>query len=245
VCRERGVQLTFNHMRRFGGPFRMAKELLDAGEIGDLVLMQYGEGNLFDAGTHHMDMQGFFNDHHRAVWAVAQIDYRVENLVFGSHNENVAHGLWKYENGVFGQCVTGPRDAAWAVVGAYDKLIGTEGVIEVGPLIDQDPRPLLRIRRKGSARWEDIDTKGEGLHGRNDDPGAYHNRAIAHAVECLQKGTEPEHGARNALKATEIIFACWESARRRGMVDLPLEIDDNPLVQMIESGELKPEPRRD
>ena len=240
VCEERGVQLTFNHMRRFGGPFRMAKEMLDAGEIGDLVLMQYGEGNLFDAGTHHMDMQGFFNDHHRAVWAIAQVDYSRENLVFGSHNENVAYGMWKYENGVIGQCITAPKDAAIATVGAYDKLIGSEGVIEVGPFVDEDPRPLLRIKRKGSAKWENIDTKGEGMHGRSDVPGAYHNRSIAEAVECLANGTEPENGAKNALKATEIIFACWESSRRRGMVKLPLDIDDNPLVAMLESGDLKP-----
>lgn len=245
VCEEKGVQLTFNHMRRFGGPFRKAKELLDAGEIGELVLMQFGEGNLYDAGTHHVDMQGFFNDEHAAVWAIAQIDYSTESLVFGSHNENVAYGLWQYENGVHGQCLTGPREAALAVVGAYDKLIGTEGMIEVGPLPLGRDRALLRIKRKGSAQWEDVDTEGEGLHGRRDDPLAYHKRSVAHAVECLANGTEPEHGAKNALKSTEIIFACWESARRRGMVELPLDIEDNPLVAMVESGDLKPAKRQE
>jgi hypothetical protein len=34
---------------------------------------------------------------------------------------------------------------------------------------------------------------------------------------CLEKGSEPEHGAKNALQSTEIIFACWESVRRRGI----------------------------
>jgi predicted dehydrogenase len=245
ACEENGVQLTFNHMRRFGGPFRKAKALLDAGEIGDLVLMQYGESNLYDGGTHHMDMQGFFNDQKPAVWAIAQIDYRTEMLVFGSHNENVAYGLWKYENGVFGQCVTGVRDAAAAVVGAYDKLIGTEGVIEVGPLPVGPERPLLRIKRKSSTEWESIDTEGEGLHGRNDVPLAYHMRAVAHAVECLESGTEPEHGAKNALRSTEIIFACWESSRRRGMVEMPLDVEDNPLAALVESGELRPAKRKE
>ncbi len=240
VCEEKGVQLTFNHMRRFGGLFRKAKALLDAGEIGDLVLMQYGEGNLYDAGTHHMDMQGFFNDQRPAVWAIAQIDYRTESLVFGSHNENMAYGLWQYDNGVYGQCLTGPREAATALVGAYDKLVGTEGVIEVGPLPLGRDKPLLRIKRNGSAEWENVDTEGEGLHSRSDEPGCYHNRSIAHAVECLESGAEPEHGAKNALQATEIIYACWESSRRRGLVEMPLDIDDNPLVAMIEAGDLNP-----
>ncbi|MEN6644848.1 MAG: gfo/Idh/MocA family oxidoreductase, partial [Armatimonadia bacterium] len=40
--------------------------------------------------------------------------------------------------------------------------------------------------------------------------------------------------------ATEQIFACWESVRRRGMVQMPLDIEDNPLVDMVEKGDLKP-----
>jgi hypothetical protein len=45
------------------------------------------------------------------------------------------------------------------------------------------------------------------------------------------------------LQATELIFASWESARRRGRVDLPLEIEDNPLEDMVEAGQLGPEKR--
>jgi hypothetical protein len=61
-------------------------------------------------------------------------------------------------------------------------------------------------------------------------------------IDALQTGREPELSARKALNATEIIFACYESSRRRGRVDLPLTISDNPLQQMVESGDLRPEP---
>lgn len=64
--------------------------------------------------------------------------------------------------------------------------------------------------------------------------------AIADIVPALKEGRESELCARNALNATELIFACWESARRRGRVDLPLMISDNPLEAMVESGELSP-----
>jgi len=40
VCDERGVQLTFNHQRRFGAPFRRAKALLDRGAIGQLLRVE-------------------------------------------------------------------------------------------------------------------------------------------------------------------------------------------------------------
>ena len=39
-----------------------------------------------------------------------------------------------------------------------------------------------------------------------------------------------------------MIFGAWESARRRGRVEFPLDIEDNPLEAMVESGELTPEP---
>ena len=48
----------------------------------------------------------------------------------------------------------------------------------------------------------------------------------------------PELDGKRALQATEIIFACYESSRRHARIDLPLTIDDNPLVSMIENGDL-------
>jgi predicted dehydrogenase len=117
--------------------------------------------------------------------------------------------------------------------------VGTKGTIEVGvhPATEGEPAgPLLRIRRDGSD-WESIDTGRETLHG----PG-YIDRAIADAIDALRTGREPELSARRALNATEIIFAAYESSRRRARVDLPLEIDDHPLVAMVESGQLRPAP---
>ena len=95
---------------------------------------------------------------------------------------------------------------------------------------------LLRVQRSGSA-WETIDTGGEDLHG----PG-YHERAIADAVDALLTGREPELSARRALTATEIIFAIYESSRRRARIDLPLTIEDSPLASMVDAGDLRPAP---
>src|SRR5207248_4416926 len=41
-CARRGVQLTFNHQRRFGAPFQGARTLLGRGAIGDLVRLEVG-----------------------------------------------------------------------------------------------------------------------------------------------------------------------------------------------------------
>lgn len=230
-CERRGVQLTFNHQRRFGRPFRGAKQLLDEGVVGRLVRVEFGVGNLYDYGSHSFELSGYFAGERPARWVMAQIDYRRENLVFGAHNENSAHALWEYDNGVLGVGATG---SAAPLVGCHNRLVGTEGEIEVGRAAPG--APVLRWRRFDSPKgWEAVDCGGEGLHG----PG-YIERGIADVLDALVTGRPSELSARNALNATEIIFACWESARCRGRVDLPLQIMDNPLRAMVEEGALRP-----
>ncbi len=233
-CEKLGVKLTFNHQRRFGTPFRKAKALLDEGAIGELLRIEIGFGNLYDYGSHTVDLANYFNNETPAEWVIAQIDYREERLIFGMHNENQAFALWRYKNGVYGMISTG---AGSSLVGCHHRLVGTEGVIEIGPMGEN--LPVLRVRRFGRGDWEAIDCGGEGLHG----PG-YIDRAIADIVAALREGRESELCARNALNATEIIFAAYESVRRRVRVDLPLTIEDNPLVDLVNRGELKPQPRQ-
>ena len=56
------------------------------------------------------------------------------------------------------------------------------------------------------------------------------DRAIADVVAALDEGREPELCARRALQTTEVIFATYESSRRQGRLDLPLILEDCPLL---------------
>jgi UDP-N-acetylglucosamine 3-dehydrogenase len=233
------VQLTFNHQRRFSDVVRTAKDLLDAGEIGDLKRVEFSAPvGIFDYGSHSFDLCNYFNDETPGKWVFGQVDYSEENILFGTHNENQAITHWQYENGVHGVAAsdstgTGGPASAFA---CHNRLIGTEGTIEVGPESDDEEElPTLRIRRDGGD-WETIKTE-DGLH-----DWTFIDRAIAENVRCLQEAEQPELGASNALNATELIFATWESSRCRARVDLPLAIDDNPLTAMIDAGDLTPEP---
>lgn len=252
VCDEHGVQLSFNHQRRFGGPFRKAKELLDDGEIGQLKRIDVGGPNLYDYGSHLFDMCGYFTDQTPAEWVMAQIDYSEENLQFGVHNENNAIAQWRYEDGVFGTASTGDD----STMDCEMRLVGSEGTIEIGV----DDGTALRMRTDGG--WKTQDTNGDGVHGPTTGrvgnavklagerfsflptdrllPTApsFIDRAIEDIVAALDEGRTPELAAENALQGTELIFACWESARRRGRVDLPLDIDSNPLEEMVNAGEI-------
>jgi len=229
---RRGVNLTFNHQRRFGEPFRRAKELLDDGEIGTLERVEYAAGNVYDYGSHSFDLSGYLADESPPEWVLANVDYREENLLFGAHNENQAVVQWKYANGVDGLATTGYGSD---LVDAHNRLVGSEGVIE----LRWSEEETLHVRRDGEG-WEAIDTGEEGLHGPD-----YVERAVEDVVTAVREGGESELCARNALNATELAFGTWESARRRGRVEFPLEIEDNPLEAMVEAGDLAPEPAGD
>jgi len=173
-------------------------------------------------------MLNYFNNETPAAWILGQIDARRERRVFGAPVETQGICHVKYANGVYGLFATGDVQASLVVP---FRLIGTEGIIEIawGP----KPGPMLRYWKLGEADWVAVDCEGENVHG----PG-YIDRAVADVVDCLLTGRECELCARHAMNATEIIFGCYESSRRRARIDCPLDIDDNPLETMIQYGDV-------
>jgi len=244
ACDGTDTQLTFNHQRRFAAPYREAKSLLDDGRIGDLGRIEIGGDDLYDYGTHLFDICGYVTDQTPVDRVIAQIDCRDPDVLYGVPRESEALARWRYESGVDGLASTG----ADGMVGCQLRLVGDEGTIEVGA----EGGPPLRIRVDGGD-WERVDTGLDGIWRPQPHPvdrvlsrvpflpdrafsdPTYVDRAIEAVVNALREGSEPGIGGANALQTTEIVFACWESARRGGPVDLPLGIDDNPLEAMIEA----------
>jgi predicted dehydrogenase len=230
VCEEQGVQLTFNHQRRFGAPFRTAKQRLDEGAIGDLVRVETFASNLYDWGTHWFDMMFYYNDEQPVEWVLGQIDAREGHEIFGVMVEGQGMSLFRWANGVLGMLLTGQSDRYEPEgVACANRLIGTRGTIEVG--VRSGPELRLRSVETGGA-WQEIDVSS-GLHGH-----AHVVAAVLDLVDALGRGREPELSGRKALQATELIFATYESSRRRARVELPLEIDDSPLLSMLAAGDL-------
>jgi UDP-N-acetylglucosamine 3-dehydrogenase len=225
VCERRGTQLTFNHQRRFLAPFRVARDLLREGTIGELRRLEAACGDMFDWGTHWIDMCFFYNSETPATWVLGQIDARAPRSIFGVALESQGLSQFKFENGVRALIFTGHDHD----IGCANRLIGTEGTIEV-----HNEQPHVRVRGRGDAHWKPFDTS-EGLHGNQ-----AIDKGIQDLVDALEHGREPELSARKALRTTEVIFATYESSRRRGRVDLPLTIDDSPLQAMLDAGEVGP-----
>ena len=223
AARGNSSQLTFNHQRRFGAPFRKTRELIDSGAIGGIVRMDALCGDLYDGGCHWVDLLNYFNGENRAKWVFGQIDGREITYAFGAPSEYQGLYQWEYENGVLAVMLTGPDVREW---GPPFRIAGSEGIIEIG--WDPASGPMLRTLQFAGGGWTEVDCAGESLHG----PG-FHERAIADVLDCLATGRTSELCAENQMKSMEIVFGCYESSRRRGRVDLPMDIDDSPLLTMI------------
>ncbi len=214
VCQQNGAILGFNHQRRFGEPFIKAREMVKAGEIGELIRLEGQCGDLFDWGTHWFDMMFFYNDETPVEWVLGQIEWRGARKVFGAPLENQGISHFKFRNEVQGLLLTGHA------MRPTNRLVGSKGVIEVGGEAN------LRILGKGDG-WKEIPTS-EGLH-----EGSCVTRAMNEFVEAARAGRLSQVSADKALRASELIFATYESSRRNGRVTLPLEIEDSPLQAFL------------
>lgn len=223
ACEASGTQLTFNHQRRFGAPFQAARDRLRAGAIGRLRRMEATCNDLFDWGTHWFDMLFFLNDETPVEWVIGQVDMRDARTIFGVTVEGQGISQFRFHNGVTGMVLTGASAPDPLII----RLYGDDGLLEIGAS-DETP---LRLWNESAPGWQIIEVS-EGLH-----DAACHSRAILDLIDALNTGREPELSARRALRATELIFATYESSRRRGRVDLPLTTDDSPLTTLMASGE--------
>jgi UDP-N-acetylglucosamine 3-dehydrogenase len=154
--------------------------------------------------------------------------------VFGVpvETQGISHVYW--DNGIWGQLLTGNNPDTPRLGRLVERegfvIHGTEGRMDVH--VSNGPR--LRVRRFGQPadEWPELPQVQEATV-----------LATLNLLECLDTGREPELSSRRALRATELIFATYESSRRRARINLPLEAEDSALITGLEEGLWKPEPR--
>ena len=219
ACEAAGIRLTFSHQRRFGRTFALARDLIDEGEIGTLQRMEMNCSNLFDWGTHWFDMMLFYNHDLEPDWLMGQIDVAADQLVFGARIETAGIAYVKWPNNVSGLLTTGNGTAAPAAI----RVIGSRGMMDV----DHGKVQLL----KAGADWQTVPPRMDPIRG--DDS----SRHIIDSVDCLFEDRVSTCCSANALRATQLIFATYESARSRRRVLLPFRAEDSALLTMLDTGE--------
>lgn len=223
-----GMRLTFNHERRFGPTFRTARDLLFSGEYGDLVRMEaYVPANILDWGTHLFDLLHMYNREVPVQWVMAQIDAREVRQWFQVQFEFAAVASLRFENGI--RAIVHVGDDKEIDLGV--RIHATKGILE--PYDECG----LRTLKYGEGVWHDREFEG----GPSDRGPVAISGVVRNLIDTLESGREPELSAERALRSTEAIFAAYESARRRARTDLPIDIEDNPFLTMLENGVIGPQ----
>lgn len=217
LAEESGCQLTFCHQRRFAEGNLLARRLINEGRFGKLQRMDlYSPPNLLDCGTHTFDQALSFNGETPARWALGAVDTSETLNWFNVRSEIMAVGFVLFENDVRANIQVGGPDKD---LGAGVRAYGSDGFIEVG-WDGQISRAVVYEEPswKPPAVTDTLDDQMKGV--------------IRNALDCLDSGAEPELSHRKALRAAEIIFALYESVRRRARVTLPLEAEDAGFLSL-------------
>jgi len=236
LCAEVGVQLTFNLQRRFEPVQRYGRELLAAGEIGDVVTIEGYCPNLFDWGTHILDLILFHRGDAAAGWVMGQIDVSVNRYVYGAFVETASLTQIGWPDGVRALVSTG-REPHTPVLNLENNLglliQGTRGRMDL-----RGARCLVkRFGKPDLVRESPFDTDPRSWD-RGVDPAitAATGEAVRDLVESLETGREPVLSAERGLRGAELLFATYESSRSRRRVPLPLDRLDNALLSGREQG---------
>jgi predicted dehydrogenase len=74
LCRSHNIKAIVSHQQKYLTSMQKAKEIADAGEIGDLVEVRgTSTCGLTDLGTHYMDYMLWANDRPRVRWVVGHV----------------------------------------------------------------------------------------------------------------------------------------------------------------------------
>ncbi|HEX5415329.1 MAG TPA: Gfo/Idh/MocA family oxidoreductase [Chloroflexota bacterium] len=247
ACREAGTTLIIAHQRRFDPQNLAARELITRGAIGEISLIEahgHPHTSLLVDGTHTVDLISYFLDDEPVDWVVGQIDASQPRQLWGHTVENLATAWFKYRRGTRVLLTCGgvtrgdtvetlqPRFEA-----NYQQILiqGTTGRIEIDGDAPWQDRPIVRLVRDGRSEAVPLPFPIEG--------DASHRPASARQVELLLDyldGKRADHPleARRARATLEVLIAVMESARRRGVVQLPIAVEDYPLQTMLDAGEL-------
>lgn len=238
-AREGGVLLTINHQRRFENLYREARQAIVAGLLGTVTDVEGYCANLFDWGSHLVDLVLFLTGDTKPAVVFGQIEVATRRHIYGALAETASVSQLHWTSGLNATILTG-RDlgklslvgnTALVLNGEHGRMIIADGVADIR-LFDGTTR---RIESK-------VDPEFQREFGGVDHTIIQATAdALADLAECLTTGRTPVLDISHGLAAAEIIFATYESSARRSPVTLPLDTDDNALVRGIEKGFWVPE----
>ncbi len=215
AAEKTGVNLMFAQTWRFNPADRKAKQLLDAGEIGELIWISWtrlmppygsgpdrwfrwrssGGGFWVWEGTHFTDqIRWFAGDEFSQAYSAG-----MGNYVSSGDGEDNGIGAFKFRNGAFAVVMEGNSDPG-ASRGEW-RFVGTKGMIEA----DRDEVRL------GKGGWQNVDVYDRDTNAETDE-----------FVASIIEGRPPIMTGQDGRASLEAILALHKSQDTGQAVDIPM-----------------------
>jgi myo-inositol 2-dehydrogenase / D-chiro-inositol 1-dehydrogenase len=244
TCRENNVLLMVDQTKRYQNRHRKVKELLDAGYVGDPILVRGAylqdityawqhmeparlkgywkhDGVISGIGIHALDLQRWLIGEATEVQAVASTSDMIDPE---RQTEDSGLVLLKFANGCVGEVTVSyvlkhPHlGASWDVMPI--EIYGRDGSIRM------DEHDVITVTSERIAR----DT-GPGVFQVQTRPAVGAPRlpeegmagAIEHLLDCVLNGTQPLTHGEDARASLELVEAAYQSINEGRAVRLPLQ----------------------
>jgi UDP-N-acetyl-2-amino-2-deoxyglucuronate dehydrogenase len=236
ACDANGVRLFVVKQNRFNVPVVKAREALDAGRFGQLVLgtvrvrwcrdQSYYDhdswrgtwaqdgGVLSNQASHHVDMLSWFmgdveSVHARGITALAKIEA-----------EDTAVATIKFRNGALGiveaTSATRPKDMEGSL-----SVLGSGGSVEIAGFSVNKIRTwqFMEPMSSDADMMEKYSVNPPNVYGFG------HQAYYEHVVDCFANGTEALVDGHQGRQSLELIMALYESIASGKEVQLPLKVE--------------------
>ncbi|MEO5844854.1 MAG: Gfo/Idh/MocA family oxidoreductase [Caldimonas sp.] len=230
------VQLFVVKQNRFNVPVVKAREALEAGRFGKLVLgtvrvrwcrdQSYYEqddwrgtwaqdgGVLANQASHHVDMLSWFMGDAEAVHA------RAATALVDIEAEDTAVATLRFRNGALGIVeatnAARPRDMEGSL-----SVLGSKGAVEIAGFAVNEIRTWQFVDSLASdaAVMESYSVNPPNVYGFG------HQAYYEHVVACLDHGARPLVDGHHGRQSLELIMALYESIASGREVTLPLRVE--------------------
>jgi len=252
ACEMRHLKLAVAHISRWSPQLEMVRQVIQAGEIGDVLEIRArgkedargGGEDLWVLGTHVLDlMRAYAGDPESCYATLYQDAQRVTAQHIKPGNEGVGplagnrvDAMYRFRNGINGYFSS--KKAAGGNPNRFGlRIFGSKGMIDhtsgyANPaLLMNDPtwglsgasKPWRVISSAGLDQPETI--TATGYEGGNP-------AAARDLIAAIEEDRQPKCSMYDARGTIEMVMAVFESHRAGGPVSMPLQCKENPLSSL-------------
>ncbi|MBI1930855.1 Gfo/Idh/MocA family oxidoreductase, partial [Candidatus Poribacteria bacterium] len=224
ACEKSGTKLAIGHHSRFIASNTEARRLIATGAIGQPTLLHSRSGGgLTNNGTHAIDRMRYWLSDPGTEWVIGQVERKTDRYERAEPIEDLCAGIICFAGGTRGIVESDIPASDAPDVGTL--IYGTEGMLKISG-------NALYIQNAEGAGWRQLNAPLRSESLRPD------TNQFVELIGWIEGVSGHRNEAKHGRATVEIMMGLYESVRTKGLVRMPLETKESPLVMMINDGTL-------